>query len=201
MPDNKPMSTIGFKSVVIAPIEKDDDIETTYGAVVPLTGAVDASVTPQNTDADVQYADDGEYDAVLPDPELEFRLKMIDIPLDKQALLLSNRIDQNGVLIRGDKDKPGYFAVGFASEKADHTMRYVWLYKVRATPITENYATKEGKNVTRQVHEINFAAIKRTSDGEYQAVADEGMNGFTAEKGKTFLTRVYAPSFAAGGTV
>lgn len=193
----KPMSTIGLKNVVIAPLTKDDATETTYGTVESLVGAIEASITPQNTDPEVQYADDGEYDTVYPDPELEFRLQMADIPLDKRKLLFDNKIDQNGVLIKNASDKPTYFAVGFKSEKADHTYRYVWLYKVRATPMTENYATKEGDTITRQTGEIVFTAIKRTSDGQYQAVADEGANGFTTQNAATFLTTVYAPSFAA----
>lgn len=200
MPDNtstKPMSTIGLKNVVIAQLTKDDATETTYGTVESLVGAIEASITPQNTDPEVQYADDGEYDTVYPDPELEFRLQMADIPLDKRKLLFDNKIDQNGVLIKNASDKPTYFAVGFKSEKADHTYRYVWLYKVRATPMTENYATKEGDTITRQTGEIVFTAIKRTSDGQYQAVADEGANGFTTQNAATFLTTVYAPSFAA----
>ena len=203
MPDNtsttstKPMSTIGLKNVVIAPLTKDDATETTYGTVESLVGAIEASITPQNTDPEVQYADDGEYDTVYPDPELEFRLQMADIPLDKRKLLFDNKIDQNGVLIKNASDKPTYFAVGFKSEKADHTYRYVWLYKVRATPMTENYATKEGDTITRQTGEIVFTAIKRTSDGQYQAVADEGANGFTTQNAATFLTTVYAPSFSA----
>ena len=36
-------------------------------------------------------------------------------------------------------------AVGFMSEKANHKYRYVWLYKVRAKPVTENYSTKAGQ--------------------------------------------------------
>lgn len=193
----KPMSTIGLKNVVIAQLTKDDATETTYGTVSDFVGAIEASITPQNTDPEVQYADDGEYDTVYPDPELEFRLKMADIPLDKRKLLFDNKIDQNGVLIKNASDKPTYFAVGFKSEKADHTYRYVWLYKVRATLMTENYATKEGDTITRQTGEIVFTAIKRTSDGQYQAVADEGANGFTTQTAATFLTTVYAPSFAA----
>lgn len=197
MAENKPMSTIGMKNVVIAPVVTDTDAETTYGELTPLAGAIDASITPQNTDAEVQYADDSEYDVVYSDPEVEFRLKMADIGLDARAMLFKNRIDSNGVLIKNATDKPPYFAIGFKSEKADGTFRYVWLYKVRATPMTENYATKEGETVTRQTGEINFTAVKRVSDSNYQAVADEGVNGFTPEKGATFLQSVYEPQAAS----
>ena len=70
-----------------------------------------------------------------------------------------------------------------------------YLSLLRAKPVTENYATKEGTNVTRQTGEIEWTAIKRTHDGQYQAVADEDENGFTAAKGATFLQSVYAPTF------
>ena len=62
-------------------------------------------------------------------------------------------------------------------------------------PLSHNYATKEGTKVTRQTGEIQWTAIKRTHDGQYQAVADEGENGFTAEKAAAFLQSVYAPTF------
>ena len=42
---------------------------------------------------------------------------------------------------------------------------------------------------------MEFTAIKRTHDGRYQAVADEGENSFTAEKAATFLDTVYEPTF------
>ena len=73
--------------------------------------------------------------------------------------------------------------------------QYVWLYKVRAKPMTETYKTKEGQTITRQAGSVEWTAIKRTSDGRYQAVADEGENGFDATKAATFLQSVYEPTF------
>lgn len=192
----RPAGTIGMKHVVLAEIIKDDETGTQYGEVEQMLGAVDATVTPQNTEAEVQYADDGEYDAVYPDPESEFRMQMVDIPLPWREKLYGHRFDSNGVLIQNAKDTQKYFAVGFMSEKADHTMRYMWFYKVRAAPMTENYSTKEGETITRQTGEVVFSAMKRNSDQEFRAIADEGVNGFTAEKGKTFLETVYVPAGA-----
>ena len=190
-------STIGLKNVVIAPLTADTEAECTYGTVQAVAGAIEASVTPENADPDVQYADDVEFDVLYPDPELSFSLKLADLPLTIQEMLLNNTIDDNGVLIRSASDKPPYFAVGFKSEKSNGKYRYVWLYKVRAKPVTENYATREGTSVTRQTGEVEWVAIKRTHDGRYQAVADEGENGFTAEKGASFLASVYEPVFSA----
>lgn len=189
-------STIGLKNVVIAPLTTDTEETLTYGDLQLMAGAIDASITPSNTDADKQYADDVEFSVLYPDPELTFKTKMADIPLAIQEMIFNNKIDDNGVLIRTSTDQPPYFAVGFKSEKSDGTYRYVWLFKVRAKPITENYATREGTSVTRQTGEVEWTAIKRTHDNQYQAVADEGQNGFTTEKAATFLTSVYSPVFA-----
>ena len=189
-------STIGLKNVVIAPLTADTEEGHAYGELQLLAGAIEASITPENADPDVQYADDVEFDTLYHDPDLSFKTKMADIPLVIQEMIFGNQIDDNGVLIRTASDKPGYFAVGFKSEKADGAYRYVWLYKVRAKPVTENYATREGSTVTRQTGEVDWKAIKRTHDGRYQAVADEGQNGFTPDKGKAFLESVYEPSFA-----
>ena len=190
-------STIGLKNVVIAQLVTDTEAEHIYGDLQLMSGAIEASITPDNADPDIQYADDIEFDVLYPDPELSFKTKMADIPLAIQEMIFGNKIDDNGVLIRNASDKPPYYAVGFKSEKSDGAYRYVWLYKVRAKPVTENYQTKEGTTITRQTGEIEWTAIKRTHDGQYQAVADEGQNGFTPEKGATFLQSVYEPTFTA----
>ena len=188
-------STVGLKNMVIAPVTEDTETSTTYGDLQRVAGAIEATITPENNDPDIQYFDDVEGDVLYPDPELTFKTKLADLPLIVQEMIFSNKIDDNGVLIRTANDKPGYFAVGFMSEKANGTFRYVWLFKVRAKPVTETYATKEGTSITRQTGEVEWTAIKRTPDGRYQAVADEGENGFTAEKAAAFLNTVYTPVF------
>jgi phi13 family phage major tail protein len=188
-------STVGLKNMVLAPLIEDSETTLTYGELQLIAGAIEATITPENADPDVQYCDDVEFEVLYPDPEISFKTKMADIPLAIQQRVFGHRIDDNGVLVRRASDKPPYFAVGFKSEKSDGLFRFVWLYKVRAKPATETYQTKEGGSVTRQTGEIEWTAIKRTHDGEYQVVADEGVNGFTPEKGATFLKSVYASVF------
>ena len=192
-------STIGLKNVVIAPLTVDTESTLTYGALQLMAGAIEATVTPDNTDPDILFADDIEFDTLYADPELSFKLKMADIPLQIQEILFANAVDDNGVLIRSAQDKPPYFAVGFKSEKSNGKYRFVWLFKVRAKPMTETFATKEGKTVNRQTPEVELTAIKRTHDGRYQAVADEGENGFDATAAASFLTSVYTPTFTTTG--
>ena len=51
-------STVGLKNVVIAPLVTDTDAEHTYSDLQLLAGAIEASITPENADPDIQYADD-----------------------------------------------------------------------------------------------------------------------------------------------
>lgn len=190
-------STVGLKNVVIAPLTSDTETAATYGTVQAMAGAIEASVTPGNTDPDIQYADDIEFSVLYPDPELSIKTKMADVPLAIQEMIFNNKIDDNGVLIRTASETPPYFAIGFKSEKSNGAFRYVWLYKCRAKPVTESYASKAGTTITRQTGEVEFTAIKRTFDKRYQAVADEGENGFTEAKGATFLQSVYEPTFTS----
>ncbi len=187
-------STIGLKNMVLASLTVDNETTCTYGELQLVAGAIEASITPENNDPDIQYADDIEFAVLYPDPELSFKTKMADIPLTIQELIFGNRVDDNGVLVRKAGDTPGYFAIGFKSEKANGKFRYIWLYKVRAKPLTETYQTKEGTSITRQTGEVEWTAIKRTKDGLYQAIADEDEGGFTEAKGATFLQTVYEPT-------
>ena len=65
-------STVGLKNMVIAPMLTDTESATTYGTLQAVAGAIEASITPDNTDPDVQYFDDVEGDVLYPDPELSF---------------------------------------------------------------------------------------------------------------------------------
>ena len=51
-------STVGLKNVVIAPLTEDTDTSHTYGELQMVAGAIEATITPDNTDPDIQYADD-----------------------------------------------------------------------------------------------------------------------------------------------
>ena len=51
-------------------METDTETETTYGTLQRVAGAIEASITPDNADPDVQYFDDAEGDVLYADPEL-----------------------------------------------------------------------------------------------------------------------------------
>ena len=84
-------STVGLKNVVIAPLTEDTDTSHTYGELQLVAGAIEATITPDNTDPDIQYADDIEFDVLYPDPELTFSTSMADVPLAIQEMIFGNQ--------------------------------------------------------------------------------------------------------------
>lgn len=186
-------SVVGLDGFVIAEVTADTSSGTTYGAVEPIVGAMDVSVTPDNADPDIQYADNVEFDVVYPDPQITAAVELTALPLPIQAKIGGHVIDDNGVLIKAAGDTPPYYAIGFKGERRGGGDRYTWLLKGRAKPITETFHTKEGTTVTRQTGKVEFTFIKRTSDGRYQYSADLGQNGFTTAIAETFFDAVYTP--------
>ena len=140
-------STVGLKNVVIAPLTEDTETSHTYGELQLMAGAIEASITPENADPDVQYADDIEFDTLYPDPELTFSTSMADIPLSIQEQIFGNQIDDNGVLVRKASDPPPYFAVGFKSEESEGPYRCVLVYHVGATPLTVHHTQQWGQTL------------------------------------------------------
>ena len=186
----------GLKGIVIAELKKDDDAAATYETPEAVVGAIDMSVTPSNTDPDVQYADDVEWDVINPDPNTTVTIEWAQLPLSVREKLGGHKMDSNGVLVEKAGDTPSYYAIGGKAARRDGGYRYFWLLKCRAKPITDTFHTKEGETVTRQTAKVEFTAIKRTFDDQWRHMADEGQNGFTEEKAKNFLASVYTPVFS-----
>ena len=57
-------STVGLKNMVIAPLTVDTEETLTYGDLQLVAGAIEATITPDNADPDIQYADDIEFDVL-----------------------------------------------------------------------------------------------------------------------------------------
>lgn len=188
--------TIGLKNAYFAPLATDTEAGTTYGAVTEMSAPIEVSIAPSGGDPNILYAGDDEQDRLYPDPEITVSAEIKDLPLWLQRAVNGHALDANGVTIKKASDTPPYVAIGIkGTKRAAGEYRYVWLYKCVAKPVSETFRTKEGNTVTRQTGKVEFAAIKRISDGLYQAVADSGMDGFTG--GETFFNSVYETSPAA----
>ena len=188
------MATIGLDKLYYAKITEDTSGNETYEDPLPLAKAMTAELSVELAEATL-YADDGAAEVVKEFQSGTLTLGVDDIGKSVAEDLTGAVIDENGVLISASEDGGAPVAIGFRAKKANGKYRYVWLFKVRAKPVTESYATKEGTTITRQTGEVEWTAIKRTSDGRYQAIADEGEGGFDSSKAATFLESVYTPTF------
>lgn len=190
----KPASTIGLRDVVVVKLLTDTAEGTTYDTTVKkLATAISVQLSENNNDPDVQYYDDVEGDVLNKDPELKGTFELADILPADQAFLLGAAVDSKGVMVRKATDKAPYCAWGFKSVKSNGEDRYVWLYKGRASMPNENYATKQGADITRQTAKMEVTFIKRTSDDMWKTTVDANTTAFASVKA-SFFDAPYAPS-------
>lgn len=181
-------STIGLKDLVTAELLTDTSAGTTYDAVEAVAGSINIEVSDDSGDADIQYADDSEFDRLYPLPKLSFSMEMADIPPAMQAKFFGHAVDTYGVVVASQDDVPPYRAFGFKSKKADGTYRYVWLLK--CIPVKRSadstYNTEQGDSVERQTSTIEWSAIPLVSTGEYRYMVDDDTSAFSTKKESFF---------------
>lgn len=176
-------STLGIKKLVYA-IMTDESTET-YGSI-----KVGPPLISFKSDAKSEmgklYADNVvvESATVLGDIGVEFEAQ--DVPLEVQADLLGHTLDQaNGVLNYNASDKAPYVAIGYQRVKQNGKNRYVWLYKVKFSEVSEEGKTLEDKPqfITPKISGTAVA----NKNGDWKKVADEDTKGSTLS---TFLDSI-----------
>lgn len=173
--------TIGLKNLVMATVTKDDQTSTTYSTVTPLAGAINVSITPEDAEANRQYADDVEYDSITPDSEYTIEMETTGFSVEVMAKLQGHTLDSNEGMIIKAGDEPPYIALGFKAEKSKQAGggdRYVWIYKAKPKLMAHTFHTKEGKEITRQTGKVSFRGVARISDGLKQYVVDKDIADF-----------------------
>lgn len=190
-------STIGVKNVVLAQIITDTTAELEYDDdLLEVQGAINITANNSNSDPDVQYADDIEWDSAYPDPEVEITIEWANLPAAAQAAIMGSAEDSKGVVFKAATDTPPYFAIGFEAVKSGTAGRKVWFYKCRPSRMDESFATKQGTTINRQTNTVKFTAVKRTYDGKYCAVCDSDTG---ADVYDDFLDEPYTTPVSTGG--
>lgn len=191
-------STIGLKDLITATLLTDTVAELAYDAVESVVGSINIEVSDNSGNADVQYADDAEFDRLYPLPKLSFSMEMADVPPAMQAKFYGHTVDANGVVVSSQDDIPPYRAFGFKSKKADGNYRYVWLLK--CIPVKRSsdhtHATEKGDSVERQTSTIEWEVVPTVNTGEYQYMVDDNTTAFSGVKAAFFN----APYTASIGT-
>lgn len=157
---------IGLSDLFAAPELVAAGGSVTYGPPFRMAKAIQADIAPTTAEAKL-FADDGAVAIAKEFTEGLLTLGMDDLVPGVQAQILGQQQDSDGVVYANGDDDPPYFAVGFRARRADGKYRYVWLYRVKFSPPTENHATK-GASIAFQTPQISGAFIKR-EDGHWKA--------------------------------
>ena len=102
---------IGLDNVVIAKVLSDSSEGISFGEVIALKGAVNATVNP-NSDVAVDFADNGPFFSASNRGNTELNLEMIDVDVDVLAQLLGQR-KVNGITVETPLDQSSDYALGF----------------------------------------------------------------------------------------
>ena len=102
---------IGLDNVVIAKVLSDTAEGISFDTVIPLKGAVNATVNP-NSDVAVDFADNGPFFSASNRGNTELNLEMIDVDVDVLAQLLGQR-KVNGITVETPLDQSSDYALGF----------------------------------------------------------------------------------------
>lgn len=121
---------IGLDNVVIAKVISDSAEGITFGEVIPLKGAVNATVNP-NSDVAVDFADNGPFFSASNRGNTELNLEMIDVDVDIIAQLLGQQ-KSNGITVETPLDQSSDYAMGFrvwlAGKDASGNNRYQYFW-------------------------------------------------------------------------
>jgi len=160
----KPLPRIGVDKLYYCPIISDTESGITYGSPVWMQGVTDIGYKP-NPQNVVFAADDGIYDSISNDGEIEVDITVADMLDSVYAYLMGATIGSNGTIVEGNNDIPPEVAVGYRSMKSNGYYRYEWLLKGRFMKPDQTSQTKGGSNLTTQTTQAKFKVINRTYDG------------------------------------
>lgn len=180
--------TIGVRNPYIAIMNNPDVDEKDYAIPVKLAKAVSLKLSPKVNSATL-YADDGPAETASVIGEIDVELELDKITTDKQALILGNKIDSNGVLISSTDDTPPYLALGFQISTTGMN-KYTWLYKGKFEQMDEDVKT-QGEKIDYQTPKAKATFLKRAVDNRWKASVVAGNAGVTQATIDNWFKAVY----------
>jgi len=150
---------IGLDNVVIAKVLSDTADGISFDSVIPLKGAVNATVNP-NSDVAVDFADNGPFFSASNRGNTELNLEMIDVDVDVLAQLLGQR-KVNGITVETPLDQSSDYALGFrvwlAGKDASGNNRYQYFWYAKG-----KFSVPETGGETK-TDSLNFGHISVTA--------------------------------------
>lgn len=188
--------TVGLDMIYYAILQEDTDTVDTpaaYSTPKRIPGAISLTITP-NVNSSTLYADDqaAETDTNLGD--IAFSMNVKDLPNEVLADLLGHKLDSRGGLVRSKDDVAPYVAIGYRRRKSNGEYRYIWNYKGRFQPETQEANTKTD-TPSFQTPTITATFLPRTYDGLWQYVVNSDDEGVDPEMIATWFNEVVEPDF------
>jgi phi13 family phage major tail protein len=165
------MATVGLRDIYYAIITDDDENGTEYETPKRMGRAMTANVQPAFNTAELR-ADDGVAETAEARGITTIDVNTDDLQPSVQADVLGKQVNDDGVLIDSEDDRPPYLALMFRAEKANGAYRYVVYYKGKFTPPEANYETKQ-ETPAFQTPTISGRFLRRESDHKIGAQVDE----------------------------
>lgn len=154
---------IGLDNVVIAPLTSDDGTSApSYGSVIALKGAVQASVNP-NSSVETDYADNGAFFVTGNRANTEMTLELTNVDPDTLATMLG-QARANGITIETPLDQAPYFAMGFrvwiggTDANGDKIFEYFWYAKGKFS-VPESGGNTKAENIDFQHKTLNAVFV------------------------------------------
>src|SRR5690625_3390153 len=165
------MAAVGLRDIYYAIITSDDETGTEYESPKRMGRAMTANVQPQFNSADLR-ADDVVAETAESRGVTTVSVNTDDLQPSVQADIYGKTVNDDGVLIDSEDDRPPYLALMFRAEKANGAYRYTTLYKGKFTPPENNYETKQ-ETPAFQTPTTEGRFLARRSDGKIGAQVDE----------------------------
>lgn len=160
------MARIGVKNLTVFPITKDDHEGTTYGTAVKLPPLMKVSLNAKTVEGSL-YGDDRQVEGNFGITGYDITVDTTDLTPEQIATLLGHKKDSKGGITVNADDEAPYVAVAFESKRSNGENQYVVLYKVKFSPLNEEFETK-GENITYKTPSLTGKAIARESDGAFK---------------------------------
>jgi phi13 family phage major tail protein len=179
---------IGVRNPYVAIMNNPDTNEKDYAVPVKLAKAVSLKLSPKVNSATL-YADDGPAETASVIGEIDVEIETDKLTSDKQALILGNKKDSNGVLISTTDDTPPYLALGFQVPTTGGD-KYTWLYKGKFEQMDEDLKT-QGEKIDYQTPKVKATFLKRAVDNRWKASVVTGDAGVTQSIIDNWFNAVY----------
>ena len=181
------MSLVGISNFHYAPLTTDTKTGVTYGTPVAVPGLVAVDIKT-GASSGTLFADNGPYETATTLGDGTITIETADLDLETQAALLGHTVVK-GVMTQKSTDKAPYVAVMFEALKANDTVRYAKLLKVKFQVPDESVKTKDDK-ITFQTSKIEGKIVVRKFDKQWKRTADEDAEGYEATTGANWYTAV-----------